>query len=103
MLFFYIETATTVIFTLSLHDALPIWLLVGIAALAELLVFVADANWIGLAWTILLARATTALGFVLLARQGARTLVDLRERARKIGRAHVCTPVTPISRMPSSA
>jgi UPF0716 protein FxsA len=57
-------------------------LLVGIAALAELLVFVAVASWIGLAWTILLALATTALGFVLLARQGARALGDLRDRAR---------------------
>src|SRR3712207_9480455 len=30
-------------------------------------------------------------------------LADLRVRSGEIGRAHVLTPVTPISRMPSSA
>ena len=57
-------------------------LLAGLWALAEVLVFVLVASWIGLAWTILLSLATSALGFVLLARQGTRALVDLRERAR---------------------
>jgi UPF0716 protein FxsA len=50
--------------------------------LAELAVFVLVANWIGVGPTILAALATSALGFVLLARQGTRALVDLRERAR---------------------
>ena len=57
-------------------------LLVGLGALAEVLVFALVASWIGLGWTILLALATTALGFVLVARQGARTIADLRDRAR---------------------
>src|SRR3712207_9568012 len=31
------------------------------------------------------------------------TLTDIADRQEEIGRAHVCTPVTPISRMPPSA
>jgi UPF0716 protein FxsA len=50
--------------------------------LAEFVVFVLVASWIGIGWTILATLATSALGFVLLARQGTRALVDLRERAR---------------------
>ena len=57
-------------------------LVAGLWALAEVLVFVLVASWIGLGWTILAALATTALGWVLLARQGMRALADLRERAR---------------------
>lgn len=56
--------------------------LVGVVALAEIVVFVAVASWIGAGWTILAALATTALGWVLLARQGTRALGELRERAR---------------------
>jgi UPF0716 protein FxsA len=55
---------------------------VGLLALAELVVFLLVAAWIGLGWTILATLATAALGWVLLARQGTRALVDLRERAR---------------------
>ncbi|MCZ2860944.1 FxsA family protein [Blastococcus sp. VKM Ac-2987] len=55
---------------------------VGLAALAELVVFVLVAAWIGLGWTIVATVLTSALGWVLLARQGRRALVDLRERAR---------------------
>ncbi len=57
-------------------------LLAGLWALAEVLVFVLVAAWIGLGWTILLALATSALGWLLLARQGMRALTELRERAR---------------------
>jgi UPF0716 protein FxsA len=57
-------------------------LLAGLWALLEVLVFVLVASWIGLGWTILAALATSALGWVLLARQGMRALTDLRERAR---------------------
>ncbi len=57
-------------------------LLVGLWALAEVAVFVLVANWIGLGWTILAALATSALGWILLARQGLRALAELRERAR---------------------
>ena len=55
---------------------------VGLLALAELVVFLAVAAWIGLGWTILATLVTGALGWVLLARQGTRALADLRERAR---------------------
>jgi UPF0716 protein FxsA len=57
-------------------------LLAGLWALAEVLVFVLVASWIGLGWTILAALATSALGWVLLARQGVRALAELRERAQ---------------------
>ena len=54
----------------------------ALGALAEIAVFVLVAGQIGVAWTILLALATSALGAVLLARQGTRALTDLRERAQ---------------------
>ncbi len=57
-------------------------LFVGLAALAELAVFILVANWIGVGWTVLATMATSALGFLLLARQGMRALTDLRDRAR---------------------
>ncbi|RBY90126.1 FxsA family protein [Blastococcus sp. TBT05-19] len=57
-------------------------LVVGLTALAELVVFVAVAAWIGAGWTILATLATSALGVLLLTRQGSRALADLRERAR---------------------
>jgi UPF0716 protein FxsA len=57
--------------------------LVGLWALAEVVVLVLVASWIGVGWTVLATLATTALGWVLLARQGARALTELRERARE--------------------
>ena len=57
-------------------------LFVGLAALAELAVFILVAGWIGVGWTLLATMATSALGFLLLARQGVRALTDLRDRAR---------------------
>ena len=54
----------------------------GLLALAEVVVFVLVAGWIGAGTTVLLALATSALGWVLLARQGTRALADLRESAR---------------------
>nr|WP_204261695.1 FxsA family protein [Blastococcus saxobsidens] len=57
-------------------------LVVGLTALAELVVFVLVAAWIGVGATVLATLATSALGFVLLGRQGTRALTDLRERAR---------------------
>jgi UPF0716 protein FxsA len=50
--------------------------------LAELLVYVLVATWIGIGWTILATLATSALGFALVGRQGTKTLTDLRERAQ---------------------
>ena len=57
-------------------------LLAVVAVLAELVVFVALVAGIGIGWTVLAMLATSALGFLLLARQGTRALVELRERAR---------------------
>jgi UPF0716 protein FxsA len=54
----------------------------GLLALAEVVVFVLVAGWIGAGYTVLLALATSVLGWVLLARQGTRALADLRESAR---------------------
>jgi len=53
----------------------------GLGVLAEFVVFVLVANWIGLGWTILATLATSALGVVLLGRQGTKALADLRDRA----------------------
>jgi UPF0716 protein FxsA len=57
-------------------------LVIGLLALIEAVVFVLVAGWIGIGWTILATLATSALGSVLLARQGVRALGELRERAR---------------------
>jgi UPF0716 protein FxsA len=54
----------------------------GVLALAEVVVFVLVAGWIGVGPTILAALATSALGCALLARQGTRALGELRESAR---------------------
>jgi UPF0716 protein FxsA len=54
----------------------------ALVILAEMVVFVLVANWIGVGWTILATLATSALGVVLLGRQGTKALADLRERAR---------------------
>jgi UPF0716 protein FxsA len=57
-------------------------LVAGLWVVAEVVTFVAVAVWIGLGWTILAALATSALGGLLVARQGTRALADLQERAR---------------------
>lgn len=54
----------------------------GLLALAEVLVYVLVASWIGLGPTILITLATSVLGWALLARQGTRALAELSERAR---------------------
>jgi UPF0716 protein FxsA len=56
--------------------------LAALWVLAELVVYVLVAGWIGVGWTILATLATSALGFALLARQGTQALRDLGERAR---------------------
>ena len=58
-------------------------MLAGLLALAEIVVFVLVAEWIGVAWTLLATVATSVLGWALLARQGTRALAELRERARE--------------------
>ncbi|MGY1592398.1 FxsA family protein [Geodermatophilus sp. SYSU D00708] len=54
----------------------------GLFALAEVVVFVLVASWIGVGWTLLATLATSALGWALLARLGTRALTELRDRAR---------------------
>jgi UPF0716 protein FxsA len=56
---------------------------IGLAALAEVVVYVLVASWIGLGWTILATLATSALGWALLARQGTKALGELRQRAEE--------------------
>jgi UPF0716 protein FxsA len=56
---------------------------IGLGALAEVVVYVLVASWIGLGWTVLATLATSALGWVLLARQGTRALGELRLRAEE--------------------
>lgn len=58
----------------------------GLLALAEVIVFVLVAQWIGVGATVLAAIATSALGWALLARQGTKALTELRASART-GRA----------------
>jgi len=56
---------------------------IGLGALAEVVVFVLVASWIGVGWTVLAALATSALGWVLLAKQGTKALGELRQRAEE--------------------
>jgi UPF0716 protein FxsA len=51
-------------------------------AVAEVVVFVLVAQWIGAGLAVLAALATSALGWALLARQGTKALTELRESAR---------------------
>jgi UPF0716 protein FxsA len=64
------------------HVGRRVRMVAGLLILAELLVFVLVAGWIGVGWTILATLATSAIGWALLARQGTKALADLRERAR---------------------
>ena len=57
-------------------------IVLGLLALAELIVFVLVASWIGIGWTILAMLGTSALGAMLLGRQGTKALGELRDRAR---------------------
>jgi UPF0716 protein FxsA len=56
--------------------------LAGLWMVAELVVYVLVAQWIGIGWTILATLATSALGLALLGSQGTRALRDLQDRAR---------------------
>jgi UPF0716 protein FxsA len=56
---------------------------IGLGALAEVLVYVLVASWIGIGWTILATLATSALGALLLTRQGTKALGELRQRAEE--------------------
>ena len=55
---------------------------IGLAAFAELVVFALVAGWIGVGATVLATLATSALGLLLLSRQGTRALAGLRDQAR---------------------
>ncbi len=54
----------------------------GLLVLAELIVFVLVASWIGVGWTMLATLATSAVGVALLGRQGTRALAGTPQRAR---------------------
>src|SRR3954452_23492269 len=54
----------------------------GLLALAELVLFVLVAGWIGIGWTILAMLGTSAPGARLLGLEGTKALGELRERAR---------------------
>lgn len=56
---------------------------IGLGAVAEVVVYVLVASWIGLGWTLLATLATSALGSLLLARQGRAALGELRLRAEE--------------------
>lgn len=56
---------------------------IGLGALAEVVVYVLVASWIGLGATLLLTLVTSALGALLLARQGRAALGELRLRAEE--------------------
>ncbi|PRY47535.1 UPF0716 protein FxsA [Geodermatophilus tzadiensis] len=56
--------------------------LAGLWALAEVVVFVLVASWIGVGATVLVALATTVLGWVLMARQLKDLAAPLRSHAR---------------------
>ena len=56
---------------------------IGLGALAEVVVYVLVVSWIGLGWTLLATVATSALGGLLLARQGRAALGELRLRAQE--------------------
>src|SRR3712207_9471962 len=90
---FFNDTATTEIYTLSLHDALPIYPAVGVG--------------VGRGAGDVVQPAGERLPDLVLDGLGAGELLDRLAHVGpvllEIGRAHVCTPVTPISRMPSSA
>jgi UPF0716 protein FxsA len=46
---------------------------------AEIVLFVAVASWIGVGWTILLALLTSVVGFLILRREGLKAWSSLRE------------------------
>ena len=56
---------------------------IGLGALAEVVVYVLVVSRIGLGWTLLATVATSALGGLLLARQGRAALGELRLRAQE--------------------
>src|SRR5205823_8841946 len=101
--FFFTDTPTSAIYTLSLYDALPIYVL---GAPAEEAAYVGDSPFdmqsarhagvyaVGVPWGGIHRREALA---------DADVLVDDAEELLEIGRAPVRTPVTSLTGMPSSA
>src|SRR5260370_28195006 len=102
-LFFFNDTATTEIYTLSLHDALPI------LAIAPLVLLRLIAGlWVIDTVSLAVPVTVTPSGLVpwsvaVLVIEPASMSACVRVAVPEVGRAHVCTPVTLDSRMPSSA
>src|SRR3712207_7968185 len=107
-LFFFNDTATTEIYTLSLHDALPIFTLVETLLGRGYAVNVYDeivepdrligANRSEEHTSELQSRQYLVCRLLL---EKKKHHVGLRRRHHQIGIAHVYNPVTPISRLPS--
>src|SRR3712207_9545344 len=98
-MFFFNDTTTRDIYTLSLHPAIPISEAVE-GAIPPLAVAAAavDVRAVRVALPDLDQRVPHRLPLGVEDPPG-----QVRHLADEIGRAHVRTPVTPISRMPSSA
>src|SRR5258707_4659610 len=92
--FFFNDTATTEIYTLSLHDALPIFCRGNDAGRDRWRETIRAPLPCWLACWRAAHRCP---------QHNARPVGVVLRASMKIGRAHVWTPVTPISRMPSSA
>ena len=101
--FFFNDPATTEIYTLSLHDALPIWFcciskLCHVFFHTQLCIMKIQKNRGKRPrhWTVVRGRNPK---FTI----SSKGPLILSPPSFQIGRAHVWTPVTDVSRMPSSA
>src|SRR3712207_9500201 len=92
---FFNDTATTEIYTLSLHGALPIC--------GMLLMVLVGGVLLLPGWLPALDQPDPPGQVVVTPPQPTATPDVPPTPLPKIGRAHVCTPVTPIPRMPTSA
>src|SRR3712207_9305531 len=101
MWFFFNDTATTEIYTLSLHDALPIYARPIDDPAEDVAPQLVGAEVVLAARPGLPERVEVLL--VRVVRREGRAEERYQQPEAEIGRAHVGTPVTPISRMPSSA
>lgn len=67
-------------------------------AIAEILLFVAVGQWLGFGWAILLYLATSALGVMIISREGSRSWAAMKELATT-GRMPAPAPGDPGSRI----
>src|SRR5699024_12833083 len=99
--FLLLDTAPTNIYTLSLHDALPIYKYHESDGIND---YVAQKGTGSVELSLSILDMTEALAAELLGRkENEDGIMLVGESTTQIGRAHVCTPVTFRSRIPSSA